>query len=524
MKRGGCELKKRAICLLSTAGLFLLCLGHPVDAPAFAGEAGYDTPVEHSSEYAPESVILDGKYAADTFASHLPVVLIETPMQADVEGGQRTSMRVVEGSGATQSFDAMIQPVTVPAQKNMPKANYYIHLQEDAPEALSLAGMNQSDGWLLLSNGHDKSLIRNYMAYAVAGFLGESVPQMRFCEVLLRDGGTYLYQGVYLLVCDDGVAARFYTSDIPAQEQQDKIAIYRTPNEGDTSQLPLASEHNQYPAGYLSLPYREGDISAALSSQIVSDIDSLEAALYTDDPVLFGQFVGYLDVDAFVSYFILNDYFGNMNAGWFSLYVYDTTTRKITPSFLIGFESSLDNELDTPLTDGETFLLNAPWFERLTKSKVFLDALRQKYRAIREGALSDQSMDEWINGITLYLGTAQERDWYRWKDMYEGEGALAPDEMETEETTDDEEALPRIRQMTSIENELVRIRYLLNSRGQSLYTTISELSNPPASQSRSRLDIISPSDNYRLNSLGFLGFIGLFLLSIRFVTLKTRRW
>lgn len=516
------RLKKWIVFLLYVVGLLLLGMSSPAFASDTSAEAVHGTPVEQRAAYDPESVIINGKYVTYTFESHLPVVIIETPLKENARSEQSASIRVVDEPGNAQEFDGRVQTVTVPAEKSLPKESYYIRLKEYAPEALSLAGMNQSTGWLLLSNAHDKSLMRNFLAYAVAGFLGESVPQMVFCEVLLREGGAYLYQGVYLLVCDDGVASRYYTSDIPAPEQQDTIAIRRTPDSGAALQLPTASAESQYPSGYLSLPYREGDISSALSTQITSDLNALETALYSDDPVLFGNFTKHIDIDSFVSYFILNDYFGNMGAGWSSLYTYDTSTRKIAPSFLIGFESSLDNDPATPLIAGEAFLSNAPWFERLTKSKIFLDALRQKYRAIREGALSDQSMDDLIGKVTLHLGAAQQRDWYRWKDMYEGEGAIAPDDTEQEDAAAD--LLPRIRQMTSYQNELIRIRFLLNTRGLSLYATISELSNPPASQNRSRLDIIAPSDNYRLNALGFLGFIGLFLLSIRYVTLRTRRW
>ena len=54
--------------------------------------------------------------------------------------------------------------------------------------------------WILNVSFIDKSLLRNYLAYITAGEIMPFVPDAEFCEVIWKDGESFSYQGVYLMM------------------------------------------------------------------------------------------------------------------------------------------------------------------------------------------------------------------------------------------------------------------------------------------------------------------------------------
>lgn len=64
-------------------------------------------------------------------------------------------------------------------------------------EKTSLLGMPEDKEWDLVSNFRDKSMLRNYITYQLAGILGDDYyPKCKFVELFLNRE----YQGIYLLV------------------------------------------------------------------------------------------------------------------------------------------------------------------------------------------------------------------------------------------------------------------------------------------------------------------------------------
>ena len=60
--------------------------------------------------------------------------------------------------------------------------------------------MGADNEWVLNVSFIDKSLLRNYLAYATAREVMPYVQDCRFCEVVWYDGQNYQYEGVYLLM------------------------------------------------------------------------------------------------------------------------------------------------------------------------------------------------------------------------------------------------------------------------------------------------------------------------------------
>ena len=165
-------------------------------------------------------------HGTDVFCTHLPLIKITTdaaipdPFLTDEEGnvligenGQRLPNK--EFVGATiEYFDqdtknnhlsdqasimerALIRTRGA-SSRSFDKSSYLIKFkQEDllTNKKVSLSGMVADSEWALQGPFMDKTLIRNYLCYNLAGEIMEYAPNVRFCEAFLN--GEYIW--VYLI-------------------------------------------------------------------------------------------------------------------------------------------------------------------------------------------------------------------------------------------------------------------------------------------------------------------------------------
>lgn len=77
------------------------------------------------------------------------------------------------------------------------KKNYALETwnPDSTSNNVSLLGLPKENDWVLHGPFSDKSLLRNAMAYTLAGWIMEYAPRVRFCEVVINDN----YKGVYIL-------------------------------------------------------------------------------------------------------------------------------------------------------------------------------------------------------------------------------------------------------------------------------------------------------------------------------------
>lgn len=67
--------------------------------------------------------------------------------------------------------------------------------QDSTSNNVSLLGLPKENDWVLNGPYSDKSLIRNAVAYTLAGWIMEYAPRVRFCELIVNGD----YKGVYIL-------------------------------------------------------------------------------------------------------------------------------------------------------------------------------------------------------------------------------------------------------------------------------------------------------------------------------------
>ena len=381
-----------------------------------------------------------------TLCSHLPLVLIETggaeipgePIRNEdgsrsndvftttADGGRllRASVAVVDHeTGNNHPSDAPTLESTIDirvrgnSSRYFDKHNYLLKTLTDdgsASRDVSMLGMDAFDEWTLHGPYLDKSLIRNYMWYNLAGEITDYAPNVRFCEVLLNGE----YQGLYVMTetINSAVDARLQLTEPSKDTVQTSYALRLDRGSGNEaknietfSQYALRNLQDVdivYPSPKWLTPER-----AAWIAQDFSDFEkSLYSYDYNTEPYAYWE---QADRASFVDYFILNEFTCNYDAGWLSTYIYKDVRGKFKMC-IWDFNSACDNyshEVDDP----QHFELQySVWYYMLSKDEGFVDAVIDRYRELRQGLFGDKALSAYMDAVVAWLGPAVERNFSVW--------------------------------------------------------------------------------------------------------------
>ena len=297
------------------------------------------------------------------------------------------------------------------------KKQYKIELLNDdgSKRDADFLGMGAESDWILNISMADKSLLRNFIAYKIAGEIDEYTPDAEYCEVLVKKGDKYEYEGLYLLcesikVSKNRVALSDYNKDgispfLVKRDRYDEEAVI----------LDTWATREKLTYGYLSLMYpKERNWDKDTIANIENCISNAEKAIYSDD----GKYENSIDVSSFVDYFLINEYFGNYDAGNNSTYMYSNLDGKVHIGPVWDFDGGMDNFSEELSNPSKIVFNNRPLFDELTKKYSFDKALIKRYKELSEGVLSTKHINSLIDETVYYIGNAQARDWSRWSDAY----------------------------------------------------------------------------------------------------------
>jgi spore coat protein CotH len=196
----------------------------------------------------------------------------------------------------------------------------------------AVMGMDSHHEWVLHGPFLDKSLIRNYMWYNIAGECMEYAPNVRFCEVVI-DGN---YQGLYLMTesITKGYDGSRLTMGVEKKGSTFSGYVLRIndiyPFEEDASVIYDYGNYSYVARIPVEVIY-PGTINqtAEMRRAIELEFSAFEKALYSYD--YDSEDYGYtqwIDTPSFVDYYILNEFVCNIDAGRLSTYVYKDTSGK----------------------------------------------------------------------------------------------------------------------------------------------------------------------------------------------------
>ncbi len=389
-------------------------------------------------------------HAADQFCTHLPLISIETdapipaPFRYDADGNQlfnEYSVPIQNNemvSATVQYFDseqtnnhltdtpvlserAWIR-VRGASSRAYDKKGYLLKFTEEDlinNKKVSLSGMTPDNSWALHGPFLDKTLIRNYLCYNLAGEIMEYAPNVRFCELFLN--GTY--QGLYLIVEKIGYndAGRIQLSKTDPEltatsyiVQMDRGTVDPRRSLRTYGAITNTTTQEGVNYGQYEISYPSKTLTEAQRTFIERDISHFEKALTSfdyQDPKR--GYRHYIDVDSFVNYFLINEFTLNYDAMGFSTYVYRDVRGKMKLC-VWDFNSAFDN-YTYPNLEHQNFLLQQQvWYPYLFKDPHFVDRVVKRYHHLRKTCLNEDYLMQYIDDTIAYLGPAVERNFEVW--------------------------------------------------------------------------------------------------------------
>ncbi|MDZ5253224.1 CotH kinase family protein [Clostridium sp. LIBA-8841] len=308
--------------------------------------------------------------------------------------------------------------------RRVPKKQYSIDLMDENEKKREeeILGMPKESEWILNAPFEDKSLLRNYLAYNISGEIMEYAPRAKYCEAFIVDDGEHIsenhYKGVFLMIEQikrDENRVNISKSN-SSRDETSFIVEKNNPKEKDIVLHNYGKETYLYDYPILA-SYPKKDLTEGQMDYISKTISIFERSLYSNE--FENKNIGYekyIDVDTFVDYYIINEFFNNTDAGILSTYLHKDFGEKIKAGPVWDFNASMGNSnVLSPYYDYKGFYMNrTAWFDRLMEDKSFVTKVINRYKLLRKTYLSDEYLIEFIDNTVKMLGDAPNRNFEVW--------------------------------------------------------------------------------------------------------------
>lgn len=376
--------------------------------------------------------------------THLPILIIDTdgkdipgvPLNdsssdeevfSTAEDGSTTiqaSLKVIDNGdsnnhpGDEAAIESMMSiRVRGNSSRYFDKKGYLIGLTDDSGKKNReepLLGIDEFDKWALHGPYLDKSLIRNYMWYNIAGEMMDYAPNCRFCEVILNGE----YQGLYLLVetIDSSADARLKLSE--PEDNSEQVSFVLRADRGSSNPIKNVNTFSQN--SYRTLMAIDivypgtGELTEERINYIEDSFSDFEKSLYSYDYDNGSyKWQEWADFDEMVDYFLINEFTSNYDAGYLSTYFYRDVRGKYKMC-IWDFNSACGNYRDDYIDPHHFEMQYVPWFVMLTKDEDFTEGVIARYRELRKTYFSDEYICDYVDKTVEYLGSAVDRNFEVW--------------------------------------------------------------------------------------------------------------
>ena len=413
----------------------------------------------------------------DNFKTHLPIIEINTndqliPAADSVATNEYITVdfKVYDEQEKNNTFNNKPNITTFAqiryrgnSSLKFDKKGIRIKLVDDSgnDDNQKLLGMSSDNDYVLHGPYLDKTLLRNYLGYNITAEIMGYSPNVRFCEVFINNE----YQGLYLLVetvkvnknrvnvtkIHDNSFATSYMLEINTKDDLKNAELYLN-NFSTYTKINPKNYFIQYPT------------SEKINNQIVdyieNDLSYFEKRLYSYDydSNTFGYYND-IDINSFINYTVINEFFLNYDAGSNSTIIYKDITGKYKLVFW-DMNSIFDNYFVSLLNDNAFYLKDKPWFEMLFKDEYFTDLVIARYKELRETYLDEEYLNNYIDEVVEYLGPAIYRNFVKWGNSFTDEKNLL---------------IPVERNIHSYSEAIEQLKYAMKVRGQFLDDNIESI-------------------------------------------------
>lgn len=245
-------------------------------------------------------------------------------------------------------------------------------------------------------------------------------PDSRFCEVIFRNGNELKYQGVYLLTESIDVGReRVNIQKTGNKTTYTSYIIRRDRQTGFDVMLNTYGRRNGFSEQYIGIKYPgKTKLTESLISYIERDYSLTEQILYSDKLNEYRMYSRFIDVDSFADYFLLNEFFGNYDAGEHSTYMFKDSGSKLCIGPVWDFDQAMNNNSFEEMDTKSIAFHTKPLFDRLLLDRKFINILKSRYTVLRSSALKEEHINDIIAEARRYLRSATKREWFRYAADY----------------------------------------------------------------------------------------------------------
>ena len=327
-------------------------------------------------------------------------------------------------------------------------------LADGSNNNVELLGLPKENDWVLHGPYSDKTLMRNALAYHIAGELMAWAPRTRFVEVILNGD----YQGVYVLT--EKIKVVKNRVDVTKQDEDESdvsggyiLKLDKTEgaiNAGYTSEYPAITNGWQQSFYQYHFPKPKDITTSQMDyvSELISSIDETFMADDYADPI--DGYRRHLDEASMMDFFIVNELSKNVDGYRLSTFMHkdrDEVNDKLVFGpvwdFNLGFgnvdyctggsASGFVAKEFNRVCSNDFWVINF-WWEKVLSDTLFTQGLGERWSDLREGVLSEVRLHEVVDSFALVLAESQIRNFqkysvlgqyiwpnYRVQNSYEGE-------------------------------------------------------------------------------------------------------
>lgn len=307
------------------------------------------------------------------------------------------------------------------------KKGYLLNITEEdyqTNQDVEMMGMAAHHEWALHGPYMDKSLIRNYMWYNIAGEIMDYAPNVRFCEVIINGE----YQGLYVMTetITNGNDCRLNMTN--NDDNMVEISYCLRLDRGSSNPIKNVDTFSTYTyrnQHVLDIVYPgANNLTSDRVAFITNDFSDFEKSLYSYDYDT-GPYAWWneMDNDSFAEYFIINEFICNYEVGARSTYIYKDL-RGQYKMCVWDLNTCCDNMVTSEPMQFEMQTL--PWYYMLFKDDRFVQHVIDYYHELRATYLSEAYLNRYIDDVVTYLGPAIDRNFEVWGYTFEEYTPLRP--------------------------------------------------------------------------------------------------
>jgi len=382
----------------------------------------------------------EAKIVEISAADKLPQVSVNTNGQEIPNEPKIFAEISIENKGALTHEGFIGIEIRGQSSQMFPKKQYGFETRDSENEDIdvSLLGLPEEEDWILYAPYSDKSLIRNALIYDISRDIGRYSSRLVFVELFLNN----IYDGLYILMEKlKRDKNRIDINKLKSSENEgedltggyiikiDKEDSYHQLNSFTSSILPPNSKSNQQIRFVFHTP-DEDDITDEQRNYIKSYISTFEAALNSNQFLdAENGYSKYIDIASFVDFFILNELSNNVDGYRLSTWLVKDKNELLSIGPIWDFNLAFGNAnyCDGGRYDVWAYKFNERcpndfwqvpfWWDRFMEDNNFKSLLQQRWNALRNNELSENSILSKIDKyVSLFESSGSgEANFRRWQ-------------------------------------------------------------------------------------------------------------